>query len=158
EFLTTRSRATGLTPQSAVIPGKINLNTIWDVETFLALCDPQAGSYVSQGNLLTGQTEVQTMFAQMARKRTPGLLNLQPSVGPNDSPFLSLASTGYTPAGGALYPAGAGIRNTVLRGADGTNSITAPRIFQKMVADPSGNVADLDTNAHPYLKYEMLTK
>ncbi|MCI0462448.1 MAG: hypothetical protein L0Z62_36315, partial [Gemmataceae bacterium] len=43
EFLATHQRAL----QTAVggrLPGKINLNTIWDPETFLALCDPQPGN------------------------------------------------------------------------------------------------------------------
>jgi hypothetical protein len=120
EFLETRSRSVGLA-DAPKLPGKINLNTVWDVETLLALLDPQPGNSFTED-------DVRAIFARMLASRSP-----DGRPGPNDRPFLSLA-TGPTPDG-------RGIENTLLRSSDGTGR----RLFE----GPSG---------HPYVQYELLTK
>src|SRR5262249_51750660 len=139
--------------------GKMNINTMWDVEPFLALCDaPAAGGFTDP----QGRAIFRTMFDT----RSPGVRpqNRQP-VGPtpddafipefyvgnplrNYGPFKSLA-TGYTPrrepADLALlpapyntierqYPNGQNINNTLLRD-DGkpyptAQSFVPTRLFQ----------------------------
>jgi hypothetical protein len=50
EFLECGSRAASVAPGGRV-PGKININSIWDPETFLALCDPQPSSFYTVDDL-----------------------------------------------------------------------------------------------------------
>src|SRR5205823_11347341 len=134
EFLETHSRAAGVTPGGR-IPGKINLNTVWDPEIFLALCDPQP----SNGPSFTS-ANIQAIFQQLLKLRTPNLLLPGGGLGPDDRPFRSLA-TGFTPVGDAQYPTGSGIEDTYLRSREGGDR----RLFEVPGAP------------HPYLQYELLT-
>jgi hypothetical protein len=130
EFLETRCRAAGLADVGR-LPGKINLNTVWDVETLLALLDPQPGNGFTED-------DVRDIFARLLAGRSP-----DGRPGPNDRPFRSLA-TGPTLDG-------AGIESTLLRSYDETGR----RLFQPGL--PSGTPAD-DPRRHPYVQYELLTK
>lgn len=138
EFLETGDRASGVVPAGR-IPGKINLNTVWDPETFLAVCDPQPANRYTDA-------DVMAMFWRMIRTRTPGLL-AGGGQGLADRPFLSLA-VGHTPRaeGVPLFPKGSGINDTVLRAATADGDPGAERLFQ------------LPNAVHPYVQYELLTK
>jgi hypothetical protein len=143
EFLETKDRAAGV-GVGGRIPGRINLNTIWDPETFRALCDPQPPNNFTMA-------DVNTVFEQMLLQRTPTGVP-----GPGDRPFLSLA-TGFarkdTPANpDPQYPdRDRGINDTLLRSADASADALpgggpqTPRLLQ--VAGP-----------HPYLQDQLLTK
>jgi hypothetical protein len=146
EFLETHSLATGVSPGGR-IPGKINLNTVWDLEVFRALCDPQSAN----GPHFTLAT-VDQMFADMRALRTPGGVPA-----PGDRPFLSLA-TGYSAQSSPTNPdpqhpeRGSGINDTFLR-SNAADADTLPgggvdvsRLFQIPIAK------------HPYRQAELLTK
>jgi hypothetical protein len=116
------------------VPGKVNINTIWDPEILHALCDPQPANSFTL-------TDVNAVFQNLIASRTP---NGNP--GPNDRPFQSLA-TGFS-TGDTQYPRGLGIEDTVLRSA-GDPTDPSRRLFE-----PPLNPA----NAHPYLRSQLLTK
>ena len=67
------------------VPGKVNLNTIWDPETLLALCDPQAA------NSFTTR-DVGDVFLKLMRSRSPGYNFLAGTGGPGpfDRPFKGM--------------------------------------------------------------------
>lgn len=105
------------------VPGKVNINTIWDVETFRALCDPQTLAFTASGATAnwdpTNQngfqpSDVDMMFQNLVARRTPTQFAATggiPAAG--DLPFLSL-STGYG-ASSTQNPNGISIENTILR-------------------------------------------
>jgi hypothetical protein len=144
EFLEMRSLAAG-TGVGGRLPGKINLNTIWDAETFRALCDPQPPNSFTLA-------DVDAMYQRMVQQRTP-----ESAPGPNDRPFLSLA-TGYSLPNSAANPdpqyptRGRGINDTFLRSAESDadtlpdGGSDTPRLFQVPNAE------------HPYLQDQLLTK
>ena len=103
EFLGTGSRAAGI-GVGGRIPGKVNINTIWDLQTFLALCDPQAtGSptnpnYFSANDVSGGSSPSasQGVYNQLMSTRSPdpgGGTNYQ--VGPTNM----IPSGGFAPSG-----------------------------------------------------------
>ena len=115
------------------VAGRVNLNTVWDADVLLALCDPQSSDGFTAD-------DVRAVFRQMLAARTPRGVPAGPGV---DRPFLSLA-TGWS-AGDAQYPSGIGIEDTLLRpdSADPTR-----RLFE-----PAGAAG-----APPHRKAELLTK
>lgn len=118
------------------VPGKININTIWDRETFLALCDPQPA------NEFSDEGSIQTIYDKMIAKRTPGLDANR--IGPGDRPFLGMAVgnaagpedqfwRAFHPLGDApLFPDGSGFFDTFFRHDPerGEDRPTADRLFQ----------------------------
>jgi hypothetical protein len=112
------------------VPGRINLNTVWDEETFLALCD------------WPDDAQARAMFQRLIAGRTPDLAG-GGGLGPRDRPFRSLA-TGYTATGDTQYPRGSGLEDTLLRSAEGGEQ----RLFQ-----PTGSADD-----HPYLRDRLFIK
>ncbi|HZY85451.1 MAG TPA: hypothetical protein VFE78_11515, partial [Gemmataceae bacterium] len=148
EFLEARSQsAGGLAEANGRMAGKINLNTVWDAETFLALCDPQPAN----GPNFTAD-EVARVYNAMLALRTPG-----GTPGPDDRPFLGLAA-GYSQANSAANPdpqhpsRGAGINDTLLRAATTDAD-----------AQPGGGAAlprlfGVPNEEHPYRQAELLTK
>jgi hypothetical protein len=141
ELLQTHDRAAGVVPGGRV-PGQINLNTVWDVETFRALCDPQPGNSFTPA-------DVDQIFARLTALRTPG-----GRPGPNDRPFLSLAvgpsprpgDALYPTGGDPLFPRGSGINETLLRSAAADGGADTRRLLEVPGA------------AHPYLRDELMTK
>jgi hypothetical protein len=137
EFLTVGNRGLGVAANGRV-PGKINLNTIWDADTMLALADPQpANSYTSQlafnpGNPGDLTTPFGNWFQTFYNDRTK---NVVP--GPMDNPYKGFA-TPFVPPGDLQYAAGtgAGISATMFR----------PGVF------------DFSTAPHPVQKAELLNK
>ncbi len=118
------------------VPGRVNLNTVWDPETLMALADPQGSNAFTPA-------DVTAVFNQLMASRSPA-----GAPGPGDRPFRSLA-TGVVPPGDAQYPSGSGIQDTMLR------SVGGQLLFQPAVA---GGVAADDQSRHPYLQDQLLTK
>src|SRR5262249_8795507 len=153
EFLETHPLADGssLTPGGR-IPGKININTIWDPETFLALCDPQPANAfrapdlyrpLGKGEGFDNPADPQTVYWRMMLARTPHLLS-GGGPGPAHRPFQSLAAGYRDPSD--QYPAG-GINDTFLR----TDPLDPrKRLFEAGRPGPG--------NHHPYLKDQLLAK
>jgi hypothetical protein len=129
------------------LPGKINLCTVWDPETFSAVCDWQSSNNFAQtdpGNILT----------QLLTLRNPGDPGATPAIpvglpSKNDNPFQGLA-TGLYPAGDTQFP-NFGINNTLLRAYAQGGAGNSARLFEV----PPGNG---NPNTHPFLKYQLLSK
>jgi hypothetical protein len=146
EFLTTSARP-GSAPGRRVA-GKVNINTVWDAEVLLALCDPQPSNHFTAADVYNPARpdDPDTLFGRLLAARTPG-----GAPGEADRPFWGLA-VGHSPAPGQgtyepdpLFPAGSGVGDTLLRPAAGSGA-DAPRLFEVRGAD------------HPYLRFELLTK
>jgi hypothetical protein len=118
------------------VPGKINLNTVWDREIFRALCDAQSANGFTQAQVDQVFDHLISPVNPRARTRGPGG---SPSAG--DRPFLSLAA-GVGLQGDAPHAAGLGLEDTLLR--------SGPATGQRLLQVPGA--------AHPYQQYELLTK
>ena len=144
EFLETHSRIAGVAPGDPV-PGKINLNTIWDPETFAALCDAQPPNAFAD-------SDVQQIYGWMTASRTPG-----GAPGPGDRPFKGLGAAASLPSG-AAYADGNGLNDTILR--DNPNhplydAANRPIRLFEIVKKGLNNGVIQD---HPYQRYELLNK
>jgi hypothetical protein len=139
-----------LGPETDRVAGKINLNTVWDPETLLALADPQPANHFTDADVYNpaDPRDPNTVYGRLLALRTPDGVP-----GPSDRPFLSLAvghspqpGDGTYPTGGdPLFPKGSGINETLLRSAVPDGGPDTPRLFEV----PAG---------HPYLQDELLTK
>jgi hypothetical protein len=126
EFLGIHSRVTGAGER---VPGRINLNTVWDEETFLALCDPNSSNFFNDG-------QARKLFGLLKKSRTTD----GKAPGPNDRPFRGWA-VGVAPGGDSQWPGGSGLQDTLLR------------------CDPPGQpILAIPGQPHPYLTFELLTK
>jgi hypothetical protein len=131
EFLGTRDQS------SERLAGKININTIWDPETFLALCDPQTS------NAFNG-SDVKVIYDRMIAKRTP---SGQPDRG--DKPFRSLTT------GLAIPP---DISNTSTPSLV-TDGINATFLGRSDSPSSSPSLFAIDTyGPHPYHQFSLMTK
>jgi len=142
EFLERGGEMAGVSRQGRV-PGLVNLNTIWDIEVFRALCDANGASNFTPA-------QVDAIFAQMLNLRTPDP-NRFPAAA--DRPFRPL-STGNLPLGDPQHPylpatSSVGINDTLFR-EDGSG--TGARLFQ--VPGPPSNPQVV----HPYQQMELLNK
>jgi hypothetical protein len=132
------------------VAGKVNINTIWDPETLLALCDPQPGNHFTNTDIYDPDNprNPSTVYGRLLALRTP-----DGATGPGDRPILSLAvghspkpGDGTYPTGGdPLFPNGSGINDTLLRAALPDGGADAPRLFEV-------------SGTHPYPRFELLTK
>jgi hypothetical protein len=150
EFLSTGDRCAGVIAGGR-IPGKININGIWDPETFLALCDAQSSNsfFAQVPPNATSDDNVLTVLQQMMAARSPGYNVLTGVGGPGatDRPFRGIAapySNAGPPADGQ-YPTGIGINDTVLNYNPATNT-------------GAFLLADTTPATHPYQRFELLTK
>jgi hypothetical protein len=71
EFLDTGNRGAGIAP-SGRVAGKININTIWDYQTFQALCDGNLSNHVSSPSAVTS---IWNAFV-LGQSTTPGQYNM----------------------------------------------------------------------------------
>jgi hypothetical protein len=168
EFLTVKDRSSGTSPGGR-IPGQINLNTIWDIEVFRALCDAQPGNQFTA-------SDVDAMFYAMIASRSPGQAASSPvtQITGADRPFLGFG-TGMLPykdlqakfSNGTDRPAGTatavapaispstismGIEDTFFRSSTGSGNATDPRLFE-----PTGFTAT-NPPTNPYIRHELMTK
>jgi hypothetical protein len=140
------------------LPGKINLNTVWDPEIFLALCDRQLGShFMDQDPNGVFPNQVMDIFAKMLALRSPrtittaGLTQNYP--GPNENPFRPM-STGFT-NGDAIFTNGAGVQTTLLKPYIANGTVTGQRLFE---LTPTLNGKATPTPDHPVARFELLNK
>lgn len=145
------------TATSSVIPGKINLNTLYassttatDGEVFRALCDAQANVNTFTGpttltsyNWTSATDDVSKAFQNMQLSLHPGGAG---TLGATDKPFKGMAM-GQTNTGDTQYPTGSGIGDTFFRPS--TSGSTVPLFVPN---SKSG------ATIHPYLRHEMLNK
>jgi hypothetical protein len=158
EVLESHNRAQGVTGVGARIPGKVNINTIWDPEIFLGLCDPPIEAkgpgpvYFDDQDLYTAgdsKTNPATIYWQMMKLRTPGLLNSS-GLGLNDRPFRGMATEYSAASVNDLQhqTRGSGIEDTFLR-----NGLSGTRLFQS----PPGEDTE-PTTVNPYPQNQLLIK
>ncbi len=114
------------------VPGRVNINTIWDQQILQAVADPQ---FSGPGPNQFTSTTIQTAFSNIMSWRTP---NGVPSLG--DKPFYGLPVP-YSPAASSFGTSP--YQNQI--GAE--TSILQPGLF-----GPVGSTT------HPYLQNELLTK
>jgi hypothetical protein len=153
EFVETAPRMAGT--DGPRVPGKININTVWDLEIFQALADPQPNSFFND-------TDIGQIWDGLVRLRNPGGPAAYPGgapyiqkkhLSPYDQPFLPL-SAGVFPVNdpqfpNAMYPFGVGIGNTILRPASAGDAPNSPRLLE-----PPSLVA----TGHPAQRLQLLTK
>jgi hypothetical protein len=117
------------------LPGKINLNTVWDEEIFQALCDAR------QSNSFNNREIVSAIFSQLKASRTFGPRGGKETPSVADRPFRSFA-TGFTPYDDTQAPDN-GLADTLFRSSGSSDR-------QPILAVPG--------MSHPYQTYELLTK
>jgi hypothetical protein len=158
ESLECSSHAAGVQPGGR-IPGKVNINTIYDYETFLALCDRQSSNRFTDLQVYntlgtgTGQdnpTSPSSIYWRLMQLRKGGPpYDLRNGIAPaaNDRPFLGMG-TGFTMGADTVSnnPRGRGMDDTLFRQyvVPGSTPVITP-LFQVQ-------------GAHPYLQWELLTK
>ena len=111
EFLETTPTSLGVTAGN-YIPGKININTIWDPEILMALCDPQPSNYFPAKyiyNPSPAAGDPVPIWNSMISSRTPSGI---PMTG--DQPFKPLGVGNFFPKGN-LYADGKGFADTIFR-------------------------------------------
>jgi hypothetical protein len=157
EFLECGDRAFGVNGLGR-IPGKVNINTIWDPEILQALIDANMSMNIASlpsqypPNVLDPIVQI---FNNMIQSRSPS--TLYNSVGPvnmgtakDDRPFVPLSAGSYLPqslGGAAQFPNGLSVvTDTLLRMNPTANTSL---LFQ----NPSDNSA-----IHPYLQTQLVTK
>lgn len=149
ELLTVKPWGYGL-PAEGRVPGKINVNMIWDRAVLEALLDRNAGNNFTD----TGMTnDVTTLYDSLffgtgnhARtkdtNRVPGSTYDETGTTSDDRPFKPFGTASFAATAGSLLPGGSGLADTLLR--DGTTA---------------GTPAILTTGGtHPYQRAEMLRK
>ncbi len=112
----------GGTDANGRIPGRVNVNALWDVNVFRALCDAVAGNHFTAA-------EVDAVYAELVASRSPdsgtallgGTPVARPVPGLNSRPFRGLghgyADANTDPLGAAPTnsPAGRSLSHTLLR-------------------------------------------
>jgi hypothetical protein len=143
EFLEADFRMQGVTV-SGRVPGKVNINTVWDLETLQALTDVQTNNYFAQCNNYFQQNDVTTLFQQMLAQRSPGTIP-----GPTDRPFRGYA-VAYAPANDPQYPQGSGIQDTLFAADTSAGAPPGKRLFEFN--------APAYLNGNPYMISEIMNK
>jgi hypothetical protein len=203
EFVETQDRAYGMSSDGAYVPasvtiggftynfntgvssigrrpGRVNINTVWDLEILNALLDPQTSNYFTANDIQ------QFIYPNLLNSRTPNYLTaiqngtpLQALSPQLDRPFAGMAS-GHIPYNDPFYPNGTttffpnatGIGDTFLRpntlaqalfsaAGDPTNQghPELPRLFEnpRAVGAAPSYIPD-NVLGHPYLRFEPLNK
>jgi hypothetical protein len=125
-----------LTRTGERVPGKININTIWDVDTLRAVCDPQPGNHFTLAQVGAIWDDLASPANPAARTRGPGGM---PSG--QDHPFRGMAPPFTAGGPSTQYPDGRGINDTLFRAGSGGDGL-----FQ------------VPGTGHPYQQNELLTK
>jgi hypothetical protein len=132
-----------ITPLLERIPGKVNVNTLWDLEVFDAVCDRSAPPGYVDGN-------VQDIFNELLAVRSPRTVDPKDpfaAPGPNDRPFLGLA-TGQRLAGDPQFP-NSGLPDTLFR---------KRRPLPKQRPEDALPLFAVANVSHPYQRYEIFNK
>lgn len=168
ELLEAHDGASGVSPVNGRMPGKININTMWDLpsknpQMYHAIADPPLNAANADNpNFVLGSGNVANAFQKLLLMRTPNLAT--PALSEADRPFLGMGA-GITPIGDVQYPAafgfpdGNGINHTLLTsGKAGRQPITAGTQGQGAALQLPNLTAANPQTAHPYLQNELLTK
>jgi hypothetical protein len=160
EYVKTNSRAVGMDFSEATggrLPGKVNINMIFDPEILDALTDPQSANY------FPASVTTADLFRKLIKSRSPDLIDPKTGnvaggrllvTGSNDRPFLPL-SAGVVPTTNppGLDPqwqsVNGGINDTILR--------VDPEDANKLLFGVKTPNPQLP-NQPPYLKTELLQK
>jgi hypothetical protein len=143
--------------------GKVNINTILDPETLLALCDPQSANTFSTSTTISiynnaMPSDPKSVWGRLMSLRTPGWFNNPQALSGTDQPFLSptfgFSSNDPSPGmnSNAQYP-NYSMQNTLMGYMDPTKP--QPLLKGVFAVDPDPMNP---TSAHPYLQSELLTK
>ncbi len=184
EYLDTNNRGAGVALNGR-ISGKININSIWEVSTLDALCDPNNSNWVAN------DSDISTIFTNMmtdnalANARSPMTPTGYSS--PNTSPGLPRdynSGTFVSNAAGAVpsvYTAKSPDRPFLSFGTGWTQAPTGPAaawqfiksrgiedtlLRTRTVSGHTGRMLEKETDynpppaspVHPYLQYQLLTK
>lgn len=129
-LLDVRSQVLGM-PAGGRIPGKVNLNTIWDEEVFKALCSADVANYFVA-------SDVTSIWNKLLRVRTPN--GVPSAAAGQDRPFRA---PGTIDPGSTQHPGGGGVRDS---------------LFRADPMDPNALLFDLPGQSHPYLRTELFNK
>lgn len=154
EFVQTAPRERGASPGGR-IPGRININTLTDIDVWRALCDVQLANRYHDAT--TPDLNVDAAFQRLMNYRSPDasldpttrLLTAWPVSSPG-KPFWSLAQ-GAATGGDQLTVGARGIENTLLAAIAGGDA-TSPRLLDPFAG--GGAVGAI----HPYQNLELLNK
>jgi hypothetical protein len=184
EFMDTNNRGAG-NPVAGRHSGKINLNAIWDFETFQALCDAQASNHFTSSGNLQNPLDVEKIWTAFISSRSPGTANgilglpgpvamspgdvakvntqlnpAQATYSTYNKPLLPL-STGLSPGNptDVQNPNARSINDTLLQAAaTNPNALSPPlRLFEAPNNGKPPTPGSLATS-HPYQRFELLTK
>jgi hypothetical protein len=127
------------------IPGKININTIWDHETFSAVC---AGSPSNNYDLNPSQRDSTLIFSELIKLRAgnPAAQEGTFGIAGTDRPFLGMA-VGTFPMTSQEFP-GRGLSDTYFRPRVGGPAQKLFEIWSQQDQDKT----------HPFQKWQMLTR
>jgi hypothetical protein len=139
-FLEAQDQASGVSLRGR-IPGKININTIWEPEILLALCDPQGSNYYTSTDVYNPANPGADLWSRLLQTRTPNMQAGGPlTITDQDRPFLDPAGLGHLPVGDQQAPLplqGRGLDDTLFR---------------------LRNTAPPAAANHPYFQNELLTR
>jgi hypothetical protein len=155
-LLETRSRIQGM-GMGGRVPGKVNINTIWDQSIFMAMLDPNNSNHFSSA-------DVNAMWTNLATSRDGQAPTSNAANGPNGSqlPFLGIATSSSAGGPNTPYSAtyGSGIGSSPFRLLPNT-AATYQYTNQQMINAPLAGALDPSQAAftnHPYFKNEPLAK
>lgn len=153
------------TPQPAPssggrVPGKINVNTVWDKEVLMALTDPKPANQPSPNYF--DQSHVDQSWSRLAGRRSRHLVLNPDPVPPMtqpDNPFAGFANPG--PLDAMTYPAVSVGTELTVPGFDGTMLANALQgspamVFQGPITLPPP--APNNTQSPPAVVQEMIAK
>jgi hypothetical protein len=154
EFLETHDGASGISAVNGRVPGKININTLWDPpstypQMYQAIADPSP----TPDNPNFTAANVNAAFQALLTLRTPNLAT--PALSAKDRPFLGMAA-GVAPRGDPQYPTGNGINHTLLTG--GAGAVTTGQRLLQLPNSLLPIAQNYPQGAHPYLQDQLLTK
>ncbi|HLJ95594.1 MAG TPA: hypothetical protein VKU02_20625, partial [Gemmataceae bacterium] len=147
-----------LTTMGERVPGKININTIWDPPTFQALANPTTSNFPPPSSANSDSWGIQAMFANLILQRSPGLNQGTGSLTAADRPFLGMAAGHYSSEMTVpFYPAAdkygvSGVNHTLLGAAQLGGTNTSKRLLQVPFQAPS------NSPQHPFIANQLLTK
>jgi hypothetical protein len=163
EMVDTHNVAAGVSPINGRVPGKININTLWDPpatypQIYQAIVDPPLAANADNPNFTAAAVSAQ--FQTLLTARTPGLAAAMPTLSAFDRPLVGMgAGVAPIPPTDPQYPIGMGINHTLLM--DSNTDATAGPANQRVLQLPNTlakTAPNYPQGAHPYMQMEMLTK
>ncbi len=164
EFLETHNGMSGISTVNGRVPGKVNINTLWDVPLANPTTNPTPlypqiyqALYDSSGtfsNTNYSATAANLLIQTLLTRRTPGLA--AGTLSAVDNPLVGMAAgVAPVPPMDLQYPNGMGINHTLFTDnqLDATASAINPRVLQIPNAVPTN-----PQGADPYMQMELMNK